>query len=383
MLEKGKRILAAIMFTDMVGYTALTQVDEIKSKEFRDRHRKVLEETTDKHNGKTLQYWGDGTLTIFDSAVEAVQCAVDIQRELQKEPKIPLRIGIHVGDIVYDDEGIYGDGVNLASRLESLSISGGVLISYKVNDEIKNQRNVTTQSMGEYELKNVKDPMEVYALTNEGLIIPKPDELKKKSKKKKNKSVYLFTTLAAIIILLFLLFQYGGFFNTKDDESDNEIQVMLSPVEEVKSFINDVGTGNLKSAFNRHKNELWTDYNKFSTNEFFGGIDSSIVNNYSLKTSDSLEAVVYVEYSLYCEGNRNGKYEQNFLLTKFDTAWKIIDTEDISLKVFDIERKTSSKKTVDKKDLDKDNLLKKRKIRENLIKKTKIRREKIKRKLDK
>ena len=82
MLKQGQRVLAAIMFTDMVGYTALTQEDEKKSKEFRDRHREVLQNCTKKHNGKTLQYWDDGTLTIFDSAVEAVNCAIEIQREL-------------------------------------------------------------------------------------------------------------------------------------------------------------------------------------------------------------------------------------------------------------------------------------------------------------
>jgi len=379
MLKKGQRVLAAIMFTDMVGYTALTQEDEKKSKEFRDRHREVLQNSTNNHNGKTLQYWGDGTLTIFDSAVEAVNCAIEIQRELQKEPKIPLRIGIHVGDIVYDDEGIYGDGVNLASRLETLSISGGVLISYKVNDEIKNQHGVNTKSMGEFELKNVKKPIEVFAITNEGLVIPKLEELKKKARRRGKINVILISVLAFFLILVtFFIYKYGDILL---NNSDKNISIELSsPVEQVKNFITDVGTKDLKSAYSRQMNELWSDYNKFRSNELFGEIDSAIINNYNLKEDDSLRAVVYLEYSLYCKGDRSGKYEQNFVLEKIDTTWKIMKTDDISFKSFTKQKKTKTQKTTEKKT---DEQLQKKKIRENLLKKSIIRREKLKKKLNK
>ena len=88
-MSKDRR-LAAIMFTDMVGYTALMQEDEEKAKANRDRHRKILQESINNHQGEILQYYGDGTLCIFNSAIEAVACAVQIQTELQKEPKIPL-----------------------------------------------------------------------------------------------------------------------------------------------------------------------------------------------------------------------------------------------------------------------------------------------------
>ena len=379
MLKKGQRVLAAIMFTDMVGYTALTQEDEKKSKEFRDRHREVLQNSTNNHNGKTLQYWGEGTLTIFDSAVEAVNCAIEIQRELQKEPKIPLRIGIHVGDIVYDDEGIYGDGVNLASRLETLSISGGVLISYKVNDEIKNQHGVNTKSMGEFELKNVKKPIEVFAITNEGLVIPKLEELKKKARRRGKINVILISVLAFFLILVtFFIYKYGDILL---NNSDKNISIELSsPVEQVKNFITDVGTKDLKSAYSRQMNKLWSDYNKFRSNELFGEMDSAIINNYNLKEDDSLRAVVYLEYSLYCKGDRSGKYEQNFVLEKIDTTWKIMKTDDISFKSFTKQKKTKTQKTTEKKT---DEQLQKEKIRENLLKKSIIRREKLKKKLNK
>jgi len=177
MKQNGRRMLAAIMFTDMVGYTALMQEDEQKALKNRERHKKILQGSIDSHNGEILQYYGDGTLSIFNSAIEAVECAIEIQTELQKEPKIPLRVGIHTGDIIYDDEGIYGDGVNVASRIEGLATSGSVLISGKLFDEVKNHHGFSTVSLGEYDLKNVKRPMEVYALANEGLTTPTKKEI--------------------------------------------------------------------------------------------------------------------------------------------------------------------------------------------------------------
>ena len=186
MTTKKSRLLAAIMFTDMVGYTALMQKDEHKAKQNRDRHRKILQDSVAEHQGKILQYFGDGTLIIFNSAIEAVDCAIQVQTELLKEPKIPLRIGIHTGDIVYDDEGVYGDGVNVASRIERLSVSGSVLISGKVFDDVKNHKPISTTFLGTFDLKNVKKPMDVYAIANEGLTVPtefevkaKPEDLKK------------------------------------------------------------------------------------------------------------------------------------------------------------------------------------------------------------
>ena len=184
MTDKSNRLLAAIMFTDMVGYTALMQEDEQKAKQNRDRHRKILQDSIASHRGKILQYYGDGTLSIFNSAIEAVDCAIQIQQELQTEPKIPLRIGLHTGDIVYDDEGVYGDGVNVASRIEGLAISGSILISGKVFDDVKNHQAFKKVSLGAFDLKNVKKPVEVYAIGNEGLAVPTQKEIQAKPKDK-------------------------------------------------------------------------------------------------------------------------------------------------------------------------------------------------------
>ncbi len=176
-MNKGRRQLAAIMFTDIVGYTALMQEDERLAKLKRDRHRKVLQDSIKKYNGDILQFYGDGTLSMFKSGVEAVWCAMVIQQELKNEPSVPLRIGIHTGDIVFEEDGVYGDGVNIASRLESLSVAGSILISEKLQDELSNQPDLKTISLGKFKLKNVKRPIEVYAVSANGIVVPSPHQL--------------------------------------------------------------------------------------------------------------------------------------------------------------------------------------------------------------
>jgi TolB-like protein/class 3 adenylate cyclase/Tfp pilus assembly protein PilF len=174
---KQIRMLAAIMFTDMVGYTAMMQEDEKRAKLLRDKHRKILDELVAEHHGRILQYYGDGTLAIFGSAIEAAICGMKIQQELHEDPKVPLRIGIHAGDVVYDDEGVYGDGVNVASRIENLAFPGSVLISDKVNDELKNQKDVDTISLGSFELKNIKYPVQLFAINSDSITVPSRDQL--------------------------------------------------------------------------------------------------------------------------------------------------------------------------------------------------------------
>ena len=161
------------MFTDMVGYTALMQEDEHQAKLNRDRQREVLERFISEYGGRILQFYGDGTLSVFDSAVSAVESAICIQEALRdSEPPIPIRIGIHSGDVVHDENGVFGDGVNVASRIEGLGVPQSVLISGKVYDEVKNQPSIRTRGLGSFNLKNIKYPMTVYAIANEGLEIP-------------------------------------------------------------------------------------------------------------------------------------------------------------------------------------------------------------------
>jgi class 3 adenylate cyclase len=175
-----KRMLAAVMFTDMVGYTHLMEQDEKQAIKLRNRHRESLSHWHDIYDGKIIQYFGDGTLSVFQSAGNAVKCAIATQIDLQKTPEVPLRIGIHSGEIVYNHEDIIGSTVNIASRIESFANIGGVLVSETVRHELRNQTDLDFQPLGRYQLKNVEHPMEIFAVSNPGIKVPHPSDLQGK-----------------------------------------------------------------------------------------------------------------------------------------------------------------------------------------------------------
>lgn len=192
------RQLVAIVFADMTGYTALMQENEQLAKSKRKRLKEVLDSTLRQYNGKILQYYGDGSLSIFKSAIDAVTCAINIQHQLQQSPQVDLRIGIHTGDVTVEDETIYGDGVNIASRIESLAVSGSVFISEKVYDEIRNQEQIQARELGIFELKNVKLPIRVFAVSNNGIVVPNRSELIGKTKQPSNRLAVLpFVNMSA------------------------------------------------------------------------------------------------------------------------------------------------------------------------------------------
>lgn len=164
--------LGAVVFTDVVGYTELVQRDVEAARAVRTRHRTVLEKHVAQHGGELIQYLGDGSLSSFPSAVKAVHAAVDIQLEAQADSTLPLRIGVHQGEITFDAQGPYGDSVNIAARIQGLGTAGSVLVSGKVYDDIKNQPAFSTVGLGSVDLKNVSRPVEVYAVAVPGLDVP-------------------------------------------------------------------------------------------------------------------------------------------------------------------------------------------------------------------
>jgi adenylate cyclase len=144
----------------------------------RDRHREVLREGIEGHKGEIVQFYGDGTLSVFPSVVQAVDAAVDIQRHFRQEPPIPVRIGLHIGDIVHDQDGVHGDGVNVAARVQGLAVAGSVLISGGgVYEEFKNHPRFPTRALGDFELKNVRRPLSIYAVAASELAVPSPADL--------------------------------------------------------------------------------------------------------------------------------------------------------------------------------------------------------------
>ena len=203
------RKLAAILFADIVGYTALMQKDEATANQNLEKFHQTLNEKVNHHKGHIINNYGDGCVCTFDSAVDAMHCAKEVQHIFQSEPKVPVRIGLHSGDVFFKDANVYGDSVNIASRIESLGVAGAVLFSKRIKRHIANQTDFKVQSLGAFHFKNVEKTMEVFGLVNERLILPKKEELQGKLKNKKakraNKTVWMATILGVLLIV-------GGFF---------------------------------------------------------------------------------------------------------------------------------------------------------------------------
>ena len=170
-----QRKLAAIMFTDMVGYSALSQRNEALALELLEEHRGVLRGLFPKHQGTEIKTTGDGFLVEFASALAAVRCAVEIQQALAErnqaqpaERQVRIRIGIHLGDVVRSAGDVHGDGVNIAARIEPLAEPGGICISNSVYDQIENKVEHALVRLSRPELKNIQTSVQVYKLVLDG-----------------------------------------------------------------------------------------------------------------------------------------------------------------------------------------------------------------------
>jgi len=166
-----QRRLAAIMFTDMVGYTAIGQRNESLSLALVEEQRKLIRPILTRHNGREVKTIGDAFLVEFPNALDAVRCAYDIQRatrefnfSLAEEKRIHLRVGLHLGDVVESQGDISGDTVNVASRIEPLAEDGGVCLTRQVYDHVSNRFELQMSSLGPKSLKNVTNPVEVYKI---------------------------------------------------------------------------------------------------------------------------------------------------------------------------------------------------------------------------
>jgi TolB-like protein/class 3 adenylate cyclase/Tfp pilus assembly protein PilF len=160
-----ERKLAAIMFTDIVGYTALMAESEERGLRVRERHRSLVRPLVEQYHGDSIEVRGDESLSVFPTALDAVNCALAIEEQLRDDPELNLHLGIHLGDLVLQGGEVSGDGVNIASRICSLSEGGGLCVSGEVYRSIRNQAGIEAVPIGEHELKNVPEPVAIYAVS--------------------------------------------------------------------------------------------------------------------------------------------------------------------------------------------------------------------------
>src|SRR5262245_10113423 len=173
---KVLRRLAAILAADTVGYSALMGVNEARTVRDLKDHLAVVLPMVSEHGGRVIDTAGDGILAEFGSVVNAVECAVAIQRvmaqrnaDVEEARRMRFRIGINQGDVVFDDTRVYGDGVNVAARLESLAEPGGICMSRKVHEEVAGKMHLAFVDLSEQQLKNIAQPVRVYRIAGEQL----------------------------------------------------------------------------------------------------------------------------------------------------------------------------------------------------------------------
>ncbi len=183
----NQRKLAAILFADIAGYSKLMQENEPLALTILNSFKSALDRMVPDYGGQIDQYYGDGCLATFISAHQAVQCASQLQKEFNSlTPVVPVRIGLHSGEVIYESNNVFGDSINIASRIESMGVPGSILLSKVINDQVKNKGDFKLTPLGSFEFKNIYEPQQVFALTGEGLIVPKKEELKGKFAEKSN-----------------------------------------------------------------------------------------------------------------------------------------------------------------------------------------------------
>ncbi len=197
MSSHAKRQLMTVMFSDMVGYSLLMNENEAYALQLRDRMEQTLRLLVPRFNGNVQQFYGDGALCLFTSSVEAVQCAAAVQENLNEAPVVPMRIGLHAGDVLLEGSNVYGESVNVASRIESFSVSGAVLFSEKVYDDLKNHASLKAKSLGAFRLKNISHEICLYALEHPALTVPDPKTLQGEGyREKKSIAVLPFVNMS-------------------------------------------------------------------------------------------------------------------------------------------------------------------------------------------
>ena len=323
------RQLAAIMFTDISGFTSLMGNDEQKAHDILKKNRALQKPIIEQFNGTWIKELGDGVLASFSTVSDAFNAAYKIQKQCNAANDFQLCIGIHQGEIVLENGDIYGDAVNVASRIQSLGVPGSVLFSKKVKDEIRNKAEFQTVSLGSFEFKNVEEPLEVFAISNPGFTVPKKEQMKGKLKppaKKSNKGMLVAASVGLLLMLAVFILRNSIFSTEKAAVKSLAILPFENTLKD--SAISYLSDGIPENLINRFSNIVGVKV--FARSATFGLPDSA-------KKIESLRRLLIADvvltgrlsksstgYTLNCElvdaKNKNQLWGNSFKLTTSDIA---------------------------------------------------------------
>jgi adenylate cyclase len=221
------RQLAAIMFTDIVGYTALMEQDEKKAFDVLKKNLAIHQSVISEFRGRLIKEMGDGMLASFSTVSDALNAAIQIQKQCHDTSEYKLSIGIHQGEVVFQNGDVFGDAVNVASRIQTLGSAGSILFSKKITDELKNKAEFQIVSLGNFEFKNVNESIEVFALANDGFPVPRRNKIQGKLKKSSlNRNVIIAVSLIGLMISSLFIFKDFLFKNNRVEDFDKSIAVL-------------------------------------------------------------------------------------------------------------------------------------------------------------
>ncbi|MEO7394658.1 MAG: adenylate/guanylate cyclase domain-containing protein, partial [Chitinophagaceae bacterium] len=233
------RQLAAIMFTDIVGYTALMGKDEQNAFELLKKNRQIQKPIIEQYNGRWIKELGDGVMASFNTVSDAVNAAIKIQQTCNAAKEFQLRIGIHLGEVVFENDDVFGDGVNIASRIQAIANPGSIFISESVHNNISNKKDLHTKFVRGQRLKNVKDRVKIYQVIAEGVVLAPQLPITQKIKSKLKILLFL---LAAIILSLLGYMIMNSLSTPKNSTEEKSIAILpfadMSP-EKDQGYLSD------------------------------------------------------------------------------------------------------------------------------------------------
>jgi len=309
MQSPAERRLTAIMFTDVVGYSTLTQRDEALALELLQHHRDLVRPMFRSYGGNEIKTMGDAFLVEFQSALQAVKCAIAIQREFKQynasvEPgrNLQLRIGLHIGDVVFESNDVFGDGVNLASRIYAQAAPGGICITRSVYDQVFNKLDVPIRKLGSQRLKSIQQPVELFAIEIDQTTV--------------SKGLFLKVAVALVIVVLgissylsYTYFQSPTFESTVSEDSSlsasTKPDLTDSLVKEIPTAQSDPSTIEQKEESPRQKEPLDPKSTSLTTNTPVQMTSSSPFETYKRKYASVMNASTWYELQRALVKNRD------------------------------------------------------------------------------